>query len=77
LNVLLFGSMAQYNAHIKPYVVLVTVFGALAITAVVLRFVARSRTKAHYGADDWFALVALAGFLAFSGVIIWGLSLCS
>jgi hypothetical protein len=64
--------MVQYNAHSSGIIALIVIFGSLSILAVILRFVARSRTKAKYGADDWFAVASLISVLAYMGIMIWG-----
>lgn len=47
-------------------------FAVISILAIVLRFLANHVTKKKTGADDWFILVALAGYLAHMGAAIWG-----
>lgn len=44
----------------------------LASLAVILRFFARARSKAAFGYDDYFTLMALVFFAAFVGVSLWG-----
>lgn len=46
----------------------------LASLAVILRFFARARSKAAFGYDDYFTLLALVFFAAFVGVSLWGAS---
>lgn len=46
----------------------------LASLAVVVRFLARARSKAAFGYDDYFTLMALVFFAAFVGVSLWGAS---
>lgn len=48
-----------YNAHQGPAIIQAAVLGTVTTTAVALRFLARAKKRLHYGADDWFALVAL------------------
>ena len=48
-----------YNANQAPSIIQCVILGSVTTTAVILRFLARSRTKANYGPDDWFALIAL------------------
>lgn len=64
--------MAKYNTHSANTIALTVVFGAASVLAVILRFVARSRTKAHYAADDWFALAGMITLLIWMGVLIYG-----
>lgn len=44
----------------------------LASLAVIVRFVARARSKASFGYDDYFTLTALVFFGAFVGISLWG-----
>ena len=64
--------MAKYDAHSPHTIALTVIFGAASVLAVVLRFVARSRTKAHYAADDWFALAGAITLVIWMGVLIYG-----
>ena len=46
----------------------------LASLAAILRFIARARSKATFGYDDYFTVMALVFFAAFVGVSLWGAS---
>lgn len=50
-----------------------TVLGFAAALAVILRLVARAKSKAKYGADDGLAVGALVLFLAYVSLSIWGM----
>ena len=65
--------MVEYNANSPRAVILVAVFGSLAGICVILRFVARSRTKAHYGADDWYAVGSLFTLYGWMALLILGM----
>lgn len=65
--------MVEYNANGPRAVILVATFGSLAGISVILRFVARSRTKAHYGADDWYAVGSLFTLYCWMAILILGM----
>lgn len=44
----------------------------LALIAVVMRIIARGKTKANVGCDDLLAVLALAVYFCFSAMILWG-----
>ena len=48
------------------------VTGVLALIAVILRCVARAKSKAGYGADDFFILLAISSLWAYNSLIISG-----
>ena len=64
--------MAQYKESSSTFIALTVVMGSASILAVLLRIVARRRSKSHLGLDDAFAVAALCGFLTFQGFILWG-----
>ena len=64
--------MAQDSASSSRFIALAVILGLASILAVLLRIVARRRSKVHLGFDDVFAVIALCGFLAFLGIVIWG-----
>lgn len=66
--------MPQYNDRSSTVITLAAVLGSLSLSAVILRFIARSRTKVQYAADDWLALSSLITLLAWMGVVIWSMS---
>jgi hypothetical protein len=66
--------MTQYNAHSQDVIVLSAVFGSFALVSVILRLVARSKTKAKYGADDWLAVASLISLLGFIAILVYGAS---
>lgn len=68
--------MTQYNAFAGTSVALSALFMPLALTAVVLRMVARSRTKAQFGLDDLLAFITLVVYFVFCAMILWGLWSC-
>ncbi len=66
--------MPDYGDRSADVNTLAGVLGSFSLLAVVLRFVARSRTKARYGPDDWWAVTSLVTLLAWMGVVIWSMS---
>lgn len=46
----------------------------VATLAVILRFYARARSRTTVGYDDYFTLMSLVFFWAFTGVALWGAS---
>ena len=65
--------MARYNAHASDAYAVNLTFAIASLLAVILRFVARSQTKAKIGLDDWLAVAALLSYLAWVALAIWGL----
>lgn len=63
--------MAQYSDSSPKSITIAVILGLASILAVFLRILARRRSKVHLGMDDVFAVIALCGFLAFLGLIIW------
>ena len=63
--------MAQYDASSPTFITLTVIMGSASILAVVLRALARKKSKASIGLDDVFAAIALSGYLAFLGIIMW------
>ena len=55
-----------------PTSVIAVTFSVVCLLAVSLRFVARARTKAGYGADDWFAVASLALFIGYASLVSYG-----
>lgn len=55
--------MTKYNTNSPRTIAMTVVFGAASVLAVVLRFVARSKNKAQFTADDWLALASAITFL--------------
>ena len=64
--------MARYNAFAGTTIALAAVFLPLALLAVVLRIVARRRTKANVGLDDLLAILTLVVYTCFSAMVLWG-----
>ena len=64
--------MARYDHSSSNIIALAVILGTASIISVLLRILARTRSKAPLGVDDLFAVVALCGFLAYLGLIIWG-----
>ena len=64
--------MTQYDASSSRFIALAVTFGLASILAVLMRILARRRSKAQLGVDDVFAVVAMCGFLAFLVVVVWG-----
>ncbi len=69
-------TMARYNAFDKTAIALSAVFLPLAVVAVALRIVARRRTKANVGLDDLLAEFALAVYVCFTAMVLWGMWSC-
>lgn len=64
--------MVRYDHSSSNIIALGVILGTASIISVLLRILARTRSRAHLGVDDVFAVVALCGFLAYMGIIIWG-----
>ena len=64
--------MAQYRDFSAIFVALTTIMGSGSLLAVLLRIVARKKSKIRLGLDDAFAMAALCGFLTFLGLTLWG-----
>ena len=64
--------MVRYDRSSSNIIALAVILGTASIVSVLLRILARARSRAHLGVDDVFAVVALCGFLAYTGIIIWG-----
>ena len=64
--------MSRYDHSSSKVIALAVILGIASIISVLLRILARTRSKAHLGVDDLFAVVALCGFLAYMGLIVWG-----
>ena len=64
--------MARYNAFAGNTIALAAVFLLLALTAIILRIIARSRTKANVGLDDFLAVFTLVVYICFSAMCLWG-----
>ena len=64
--------MTRYDHSSSNLLALAVVLGIASIISVLLRILARIRSKAHLGVDDVFAVVALGGFLAYLGLSVWG-----
>ena len=56
----------------KSLIAMNVIMGSASIVAVLLRIVARRRSKSRLGLDDAFAVAALCGVLTFLGLLIWG-----
>ena len=65
--------MGKYTARNADNIILTVVFGVFSLLAVVLRFLARSRTQAPYAADDWLIVGSLLTFFVWTGLFVWGL----
>lgn len=65
--------MPDYNDRSGGVNTLTGVLGSFSLLSVILRFVARSRTKARYGPDDWWAITSLVTLLAWMGVVVWSM----
>ena len=63
--------MARYNAFAGPTVTLASVFIPLALIFIVLRIIARSRTKANVGLDDLLAVFTLVIYICYSAMCLW------
>ena len=64
--------MVRYDHSSSKINALAVILGTASIISALLRILARTRSKAHLGVDDVFAVIALCGFLAYLGVLIWG-----
>lgn len=67
------SNMDQDNAHVSLNYALDSTCAIAALLAVILRFVARSQTKAKIALDDWLAVAGLICYLAWIAVLIQGL----
>lgn len=63
--------MARYNAFAGTTVALAAVFIPLALISIVLRIIARSRTKANLGLDDLLAVFTLVIYICYSAMVLW------
>lgn len=64
-------AMGFTSAQREQYASLL-ILGVAATIAVILRFIARARSKASFGLDDYFSLSALLFYLVYVGVSLWG-----
>ena len=64
--------MTRYDHSSSNITALAVILATASIISVLLRILARSRSKAHLGVDDVFAVIALCGSLAYLGLITWG-----
>lgn len=51
-----------------------SVLGSTALIAVILRVIARAKSKAKFGFDDGFILGAVVFFMAYVSLSLWGTS---
>lgn len=65
-------TMARYNAFAGTTVALAAVFIPLALVFIVLRIIARSRTKANVGLDDLLAVFTLVIYICYSALCLSG-----
>ena len=65
--------MPQYNDRSASVIVWASVLSFFSILAIILRLVARSRTKVQYAPDDWWSIVSLITLLIWEGVVIWSM----
>lgn len=63
--------MGNFTKETRPKFNLALTLVVISSIAVLLRFLARARTKAKYAADDWWILVALLLYYVYFGVGIW------
>ena len=62
--------MAHYNDSFPSLITVAVIMGLASIVAVLLRIVARKKSRIHLGLDDAFAIAALCGFVTFLGFIL-------
>ncbi len=67
-------AMPDYSDRSGDVNILAGVLGSLSLLSVILRCVVRSRTRALYGPDDWWAITSVVTLLAWMGVVIWSMS---
>lgn len=65
--------MVRFNAHASSAYAFNFTFAFASLLAVILRFVARSQTKAKLALDDWLAVASLLSYYAWIVIMIWGL----
>ena len=65
-------SDGRYDAADQTTVVLIGLLCPLTMICVLLRFLARRRTKASLWWDDWLAILSLLFFYAFSAISLLG-----
>jgi hypothetical protein len=63
--------MAQYNGNNSAFIILTAVIGLFSTISVILRFVSRAKTKAHFGVDDWLAVLALVLLYGYMAMALW------
>lgn len=61
----------MYDATPNRVIALTSISCSLSFLALLLRFYARSKTKAKYATDDWLAVVALILLYAWFGVYLY------
>ena len=64
--------MVRYDAYDGTTIILIATLLPLSLITVVLRFVARSKTRSSYGLDDLLAIVALAFYISTCVLNLWG-----
>ena len=61
-----------FDAHQRSEYASLIILGFIAFSAVGLRFLARSRSKASVGYDDWLILAGLVFYLVYVTLTLWG-----
>ncbi len=70
-TLLYWKSFAMYETQRTKSIATTAILCPIAILAVLLRFLARSRTRANYAADDWLAVVTLMSLLVWFALYVW------
>ena len=63
--------MSRYDAFTPRFLVVAIALSIADLLAVLLRFLARLRSKTRFGLDDLFAVVSLTAYWAYAGMTIW------
>ena len=69
--------MVRYNSNDSTTIAIIAVTCSVSLVAVALRLIARTKTKAGFGLDDIFAILATVFYFAFCSVFVLGQSLSS
>ena len=65
--------MVRYNAHALSAIIPSAILGSISLVAVILRFIARRKTKARFATDDWLAVISLLFPYIYMGMAIYSM----